>query len=319
MISSSDAFILEREKVSAASALYRLETITTRGLLYDRAYAMLDSFFGPKGELESKDDLGAMIEQRDIWFAESMLFARYHLVVAWHGDELVGVRDCYTEIDPARRLCLIALSHSLIVPAHRRTGLASLFRTFPIGLARELIKEFFGEANDIPILVTAEMEPVEPLVPETMIRYLAYGRSGFSALDPCYLPYSQPDFRDLEALGFTHIAMPLIAIVRWVGNEDASSLPQDLASAFPRHYNGFHYHYIKKEHVDAMLQNALSTLASKATARVPLLPLPKVQREISLLRPLLKSQVLPLYPPKLRGEHSHLGDPEAEFAILRQS
>jgi hypothetical protein len=315
----SDAFILEREKVSAASSLYRLETITTRGPLYDRAYTMLNSFFGPKGELESKDVLGAMIEQPDIWFAEGTLFTRYHLAVAWFGDELVGVRDCYTEIDPARRICLIALSHSLITPGHRRTGLASLFRTFPIGLARGLIQEFFGAVEDIPILVTAEMEPVEPAVLETVIRYLAYGRAGFSVIDPTYLPYSQPDFRDLAGIGFSHVGMPLLAIVRWVGHEGVAYIPQDLAGAFPRHYNGFHYRYTKREHVDAMLRNALDTLSSKGAALVPLLSLPKEKAELFLLRPLLRSQVLPLYPSRLQGEHPTLGDPEAEFAILRQS
>ena len=118
MISIQDAFSLERDKVSAAKHVYRLETITQRGPLFDRAYALLDSFFGPKGELESKETLGAMVEQRNIWFLEGALFARYHLVVAWFGDELVGVRDCYTELDPARRLGLVALSHSLIAPAH---------------------------------------------------------------------------------------------------------------------------------------------------------------------------------------------------------
>jgi hypothetical protein len=104
-----------------------------------------------------------------------------------------------------------------------------------------------------------------------------------------------------------------------VGHEGAVSLPRALAGAFPRHYNGFHYRYTPKAHVDAMLQHALSTLAAKEAEEVPLLPLPKERGELALLRPLLKSRVLPLYPLALRGEHSEPGDPEAEFAILRQS
>jgi hypothetical protein len=313
----SDAFILEREKVLSANAQYRLETLTKQDALFDKAYALLDSFFGSKGELEDKDVLGAMVESRDMWFFDDKLFTRYHLVVAWHKDEIVGVRDCYTEIDPARRLCLIALSHSFIVPAHRRTGLASLFRTFPIGAARLLIKEFFGAAADVPILVTAEMEPVEPKEPETIIRYLAYGRSGFSVIDPSFLPYSQPDFRDLLALGFSHVGIPLLGIVRWVGHEENLSIPKELAAAFPRHYNGFHYRYSKKESVDAMIENALHTLESKNAEQVPLLALPKQKSELEMLAPLLKSRVLPLYPPILRGEHSDIGDPETELKLLQ--
>src|SRR5262249_30396028 len=140
-----DAFHTERAKVAAAQARYRLERVTEPdGALFARAYGMLHEFFGPRGELQNASILRGLVRPPDCRFGDG-LHARYHLVVAWHGDELVAVRDCYTEVDPARRLCLIALSHSLVAPAHRRSGLAALLRTFPIELARDFGRVYFED------------------------------------------------------------------------------------------------------------------------------------------------------------------------------
>lgn len=295
-----DAFPPEREKLSSALSLYRIEAVTDPdGPLYEAAYQMLDGFFGAKGELEDKEVLRALVRQRDVSFGED-LFTRYHLLLAWHNDQIVGVRDCYTEVDPTRRLCLIALSHSFIVPEHRRSGLASLFRAYPIAAARGLVQEFFESAKDIPIVSTAEMEPIEPSQPETLIRLIAYGKSGFSVIDPSYVPYAQPDFR-AQDLGLSHWGMPLLSVIRWVGQEDKTELPLELATVFPRHYNSFHRRYTPPEHVDLMVQNALETLKRRNVTKVPLLSLPAHLGDQTRITPLLRALVLPLYPEKLRG------------------
>jgi hypothetical protein len=307
---------LEREKLLAVKERYQLNSLRAADENFDAAYEMLDSFFGPRGELEEKQVLAKMIEQRDIWFAQDTLFTRYHILTALHQGALVGVRDCYTEIDPKRKICLIALSHSFIAPEHRRTGLAALFRELPVMLAKELCRELFSTNDNVPILVTAEMEPAEPTQQATMIRYISYGRAGFSAIDPTFLPYSQPDFRDLDALGFSHVGIPLVAVIRWVGHEAEKTIPVELASAFPRHYNGFHYRYTKRENVDAMIEHALSTLAQHNTKDVPLLPLPTGD-DVLKLTPLLKSRVLPLYPALLRGEHQQTLPFEEELERLK--
>src|SRR4051812_25242876 len=115
MLDLDDVFPAERARVRAALAVqaarssYRLQTITNpNDPLFERAYAMLDDFFGDKGELEDKDTLRTLLQSKDLWFGEG-LCTRYRLVVAYHQDELVALRDCYTEVDPKRRISLIAL------------------------------------------------------------------------------------------------------------------------------------------------------------------------------------------------------------------
>lgn len=300
-INSNDAFPTERAKVLAALSRYRLEPVTDpSSALFEAAYDMLDRFFGARGELEEREVLRGFVRQREMRFGEGLL-ARYHLIAAWCGRELVGVRDCYSEIDPARRLCLVSLSHSFVTPEHRRTGLASLFRTCPVSLARDMMREHFPDPEGVHLLVTAEMDAITPEDQESFIRLMAYGRAGFSVIDPSYVPYAQPDFRDVEALGLPHWGIPLLALVRRVGHEGERTLPVELAAAFPRHYNSFHKLFLPQERVDTMLKNALETLARRNVREVPLLPLPTRPEEQERLAPLYRSAVLPFYPEKLRG------------------
>ena len=54
------------------------------------------------------------------------------------------------------------------------------------------------------------MDPVHPDDLQTVVRLLAYGRSGFSVLDPQRFPYSQPELREIEGASYT--ALPLLGM-----------------------------------------------------------------------------------------------------------
>ena len=302
----------DRDKVQSAAERFRIEVVTDDGEMFTRAFDMLDGFFGPKGELEPRADLARFTRDPVLSFGDGME-GHYRLIVALDGDELVGVRDCYVDLDRNAGVCIAALSHSFVAPSQRRSGLAALFRTVPVTLARTLATQHLGPSA--PVLVAAEMEPVDPDDIDSIVRLLAYSRSGFSVMDPARLPYSQPDFRDLLALGAEHTALPLMPVVRWVGSEDSPSLPVPLAAAFARLFHACHRLYLPRERVDPSEVHALRALARQVDP-VRLLPLPRDMSQIGLLAPLLRSAVLPLYPRILQGSNPEFRDAAAELARL---
>jgi hypothetical protein len=178
----------------------------------------------------------------------------------------------------------------LVAPEARGRGLGQRLRELPLELAHATQRERFGRT--LPTLVAAEMEPVDLAVPDTLHRLVAYGRAGFSALDPRRFRYSQPDFRAPRAI-------PLLGIVRpHELPEDA--LPVDVVALFPKLFHVCHRRYLAAERVAPSESFALATLAESAEP-VRLLPLPRGADDAERLAPLLREVVLPLYPPFARG------------------
>ncbi len=293
VIDLADVAPADLAKVSTAAGMYRLECLETVGPSFDRAYALLDSYFGPRGELETWDTLAGFVRAGVLDYGAQME-GHYRMVLAWEGDTLVGVRDCYADLDLDAGVCIMALSHSYVVPECRRSGLAALFRAMPVTLGREVTARVCAKPPEI--LLAAEMEPIDLSDPASIIRLVAYGRSGFSIIDPARLPYTQPDFREPPPT----IGIPLMPVVRWTGHEAERSIPVHLAAAFPRLFHACHRHYLVPERVDPCEVHALRTL-SRSPADVALLPLPRSVDDADRIAPLLKERVLQGYPPRLRG------------------
>jgi hypothetical protein len=278
---------------------------------FAEAWSALDAFFGPRGELEAREAVETFVRDGLLPYDDDM-YGHYRLIVAWDGEQFAGVRDCYVDFDPVARVCVVALSHSWVAPEHRRSGLAAIFRAVPVTLARELMATN-ADTRDYAILVIAEMEPVEADDPNSVVRLIAYGRSGFSAMDPQRIPYSQPDFRQVEGSPFNSI--PLLGVVRWVGHEGKTGLPPYLAAALPRLFHQAHRKYLPRDRIDPLEVHALRAL-SRQECDVGLLPLPKNVSEVGLLSPLVRSAVLAGYPPMMRGERPEIGDPAAEIEAV---
>ncbi len=316
MLDLRDVAELDRPKAAEAFERYRLQILDDPSdPAFDLAYEMLDAFFGPRGELEERETLARFARERIIHYGPGME-GHYRIIAAWERDTLVGVRDCYVDLDVHGRACIVALSHAYIAPDHRRSGLGAVFRAVPVTLARQTVAERFVNPSSVPIIIAAEMEPADPENPDTIIRLMAYGRSGFKVLDPRRLPYSQPEFRDEAVQRCGHTAIALMAVVRWVDRPEASAMPPRLAAAFPRLFHVCHRMYLPAWRVDPSEAHALGALAS-AAEDVPMLPLPTCPDELALVAPLLRGAFLPLYPPSLRGPEPEFRGAEEELALLR--
>jgi len=308
-------------KASAAQARFRIEPVLrSNAPAFEEAYSTLSSEFGPRGELERREVIAGWLDRAGGMPALPSVIGgpdlhhRYHLLVARdRGGTLAAVRDAHITVDRVGRICVAYLAHTLVLPAFRRSGLATLLRAAPIDLARRALAELEADPSSTEVLLAAEMEPADPETPATVIRLVAYGQDGFAAISPRHLPYSQPDFRDPTSIGARARPLPLLAVVRWVGHEAhgvsggrsppddaARELPVILADAFVVHLYTIFATHCRMENLRAPLEHARSTLAASRLERVPLLRLPRTPADDDSLAPLWRSAVLP----------HHLPDPE---------
>jgi hypothetical protein len=164
------------------------------------------------------------------------------------------------------------------------------------------------------VVLIAEMEPASPEDRDTVVRLLAYGRAGFRAVPPAIFPYAQPDFRDLTALGVPAVPLPLLMVVRQVGEEARLEMPRARVEACLRQVQSVHACDSRPEDIAPIRDHALRALSAFDGDPVPLLRLPEGRGEIATLAPLVRSAVLPLYPAAWR--RGEIGDPASEAAAL---
>jgi GNAT superfamily N-acetyltransferase len=199
--------------------------------LFTRAYSFLWEHFGTKGELEQQ----AVLAQRFAWEPGRPVNGwsmRYEMIVLKSGGMIAAVRD-HTAIVPASGThapdaAVVHLSHVLVAPAWRRTGLTGWLRAWPILTGRDCLRAA-GRSIDAPITLVAEMEPPDAEYNDRFVRLRAYERAGFKKVDPAHVDYHQPDFRapiDIEASGGPR-PLPMMLIVRRVGREAETTLPGD--------------------------------------------------------------------------------------------
>ncbi len=238
----------------------RIEPVGADG--FDEAYALLDAEFGPRGELERRDVLAAWLADGERRAGD--LRMRYHLLLARDDEGApAGVRDCY--VTWTERVCVVYLAHVLVLPPYRRTGLARRLRATPVELGR-------AAAPGADLVLAAEMEPPDER-PETRVRLLAYASDGFAAIPWAVVPYHQPDFRDLDALGAAPAPLPLLLVVKHVGHEARGWLPAPLAAACVEHLYAVFATHCRPRDLEAPRRRALDALAASGLERVPLLDL----------------------------------------------
>lgn len=287
-----------REKVLAACARFALEEVQ-RDEAFELGYDTLDAQFGPVGEIERREVLRHWFRARSLTAPRSGIRVTYHMSLVWEGDALAGVRDDYTAIDVARGRSVAFMSHSLVLPRWRRTGLGALLRALPAAHARDDAKAWGVDVRERTLL--AEMEMMEPEREETRVRLLAYGRGGFRVVPPWHVPYAQPDFRDLAALGVEAQPVPMMLLVRQVGEESLPTIDPGRARAMLDHLAAIHLQTVDASQVAAMHRNVAHRL-DPAGGAIRLIDPTGGEDPMASLAPLARSTLAHLYPFRWLGE-----------------
>ena len=281
-------------KVSDALARFRFEEARDLAA-FDEGFRFLDALFGPLNEMERREVLERWFVQGSLSPPTDPIRARYHmLLVRDDQGTLVAVRDCFCAIDPLAPRIVVLLSHSLVLPPWRRTGIAGLLRAAPAVFARNDADE--AGLHGTEILLVTEMEPVDLTAPETVVRLVAYSRAAFRVIPPQLAPYAQPDFRDVEALGVPAAPIPFVLLVRQVEQEDRATLTWERFTAILDGLGAIHRPSVYPPQVAEIRQYALQHADPTPGAVIPLLPAPIDPANPNALAPLLRSAVHPLFP-----------------------
>jgi len=189
--------------------------------LFPAAYERLWAEFGPPGEMESRD----VLTRRLAWNPAAKLgdfWLRYEMIHVAQGGRFAAARDHTAIVMPrdGQAQAVVHLSHILVDPAWRRTGLAGWLRAWPIQTARACLATA-GFPVDSPITLVLEMEHPDPRFEKAMVRIKAYEKAGFKKVDPAGVKYFQPDFRaqvEIDATGGPR-PLPFCLLVRRIGRE----------------------------------------------------------------------------------------------------
>jgi 4-aminobutyrate aminotransferase/(S)-3-amino-2-methylpropionate transaminase len=296
------------EKVREAVARFTLSPAATEAEFVEGWRVMWDAF-GPTGEIEREETLRAWFSAGSLSEPDHPVQAHYHLLLARDGDgTLAAVRDCFVAVDKGNQRAVVLLSHSFVMQAYRRTGLAAMLRTAPVELAR---RHLGGEGE---IVLAAEMELVDPHARATVIRLLAYGKAGFSVITPEALHYAQPDFSDRPE-GTPPRPLPFVVLVRRIGHEAETAVAPAFVEAIVRHFQGIHRCHCRQDDLEVIRRHAMDGLRRYGDRPVALVKPPRSVKDLGVLRPLLQSVVLPLYPPEWAENYSP-GEPDVELATL---
>ncbi len=176
---------------------------------FEMAYTTLWQEFGAAHEMETRDVVAARLSGTQ--------GLRYEILLARANGAFVAVRD-HTVI-PTDGELIVHLSHLIIAPSWRRSGIAGWMRAAPILTAREFASETGTSSQNITL--AGEMEYDDGNDPRKALRLLAYERAGYLKVDPKEVNYHQPDFRAPAAIDASGGARPLPfqLIIRRIGRE----------------------------------------------------------------------------------------------------
>ncbi len=191
---------------------------------FDAAFGALWAEFGANSEVEQPMVLSKRLLWNGYQLVEGCAF-RYRLMVLRSGGRLAAVRDHTAIVRDRTEGAIVHLSHNLVAPDWRRSGLAGWLRALPIQTGRQCLAARHRPVN-LPITLVGEMKFLDRNDPSTFVRLKAYEKAGFLMIDPRKIRYLQPDFRapDEIDLGGGPRPLSLALIVRRVGRENEPTI-----------------------------------------------------------------------------------------------
>jgi 4-aminobutyrate aminotransferase/(S)-3-amino-2-methylpropionate transaminase len=286
------------DKVRSALTRFQLEEVRTEAS-FQLGFDALEAQFGPVKEIERREVLWNWFEKGSLNPLEQNIRAFYHMSLIWEGQTLAAVRDDFGTVDRATGRVVAFLSHSLVLPPFRRSGIAALIRALPAPHARFDAISLGVKPTEVSLL--AEMEMFEAHRNETIVRLYSYGQAGFRVVPPWHLPYAQPDFRDLAALGIEGQPVPMMILVRQVGEESAKTIDPRRARTLLDALAAIHRVTVDNQQVDAMHRNVSHRLDPRSGPITLINPTAEAGSMVSL-QPLSRTKLTHLYPSKWLGE-----------------
>lgn len=197
--------------------LHRISS--TEDPFFDTAFGALWAEFGAIGEIEQASVLGMRMQWDPARLVNGCAM-RYRMMLVTSGGKFAAVRDHTAIVLENEPGAVVHLSHNLVAPEWRRSGLAGWLRALPVTTARSVLAAQ-NRPPDSPITLVGEMEHPDASDQATLVRLTAYEKAGCKKIDPSRVGYLQPDFRahhEIDRDGGPR-PLPLVLIIRRVGRE----------------------------------------------------------------------------------------------------
>ena len=187
---------------------------------FAEAYGRLVEEFGEADEIEQEGVIRSRLGRDGTEVLDNFALRYRLMLVTAPCGEFAAVRDHTAIVETGRPGAVVHLSHNLVAPKWRRSGLAGWMRALPVQTARSALAAQ-SRKPDEPIILVGEMEAPDPAVPATLVRLKAYERASFSKVNPADVNYLQPDFRDPSEIdaGGGPLPLRMQLVVRQVGRE----------------------------------------------------------------------------------------------------
>ncbi len=186
-------------------------------MAFEMAFGALWAEFGAIGEMEQTDVLARRFARNPAEMHDGCALL-YEMMLLTADGKFAAVRDQTAIVVEDMEPVVVHLSHNLVAPEWRRSGLAGWLRALPVQTARDCLAAQKRPAGS-PIILVGEMEH-RPAGTPPHPRLLAYEKAGYRKVDPSRIPYAQPDFRPTSMIDDSGIQpVPLSLIIRRVGHD----------------------------------------------------------------------------------------------------
>lgn len=219
-LAPGDAKSLERDWSDVE--LHHIESVEES--TFDTAFGALWAEFGAADEIEQP----AVLARRMRWSGHSLqdgCALRYRMLMITSRGKFAAVRDHTAIVLAEKPGAVVHLSHNLVAPEWRRSGLAGWLRALPVQTARNCLAAQ-NRSTDEPIVLVGEMEHPDLANKASHIRLTAYEKAGYRKIDPSRINYLQPDFRPVEEIDLDGKPrpIPMLLLVRKVGREKEETI-----------------------------------------------------------------------------------------------
>jgi GNAT superfamily N-acetyltransferase len=186
---------------------------------FETAFGALWKEFCVAGEMEQAGVIAERMKWHPLEICDGAALL-YAMQLITRNDEFVAVRDHTAILLANEPGAIVHLSHNLVAPAWRRSGIAGWLRALPLSTALEALASA-GHPLNAPITLVGEMEHFNPSNAATGIRLTAYEKAGYKMVAPELVDYRQPDFRNPQVIDQENgpKPIPLCLMLRRIGRE----------------------------------------------------------------------------------------------------
>lgn len=248
---------------------------------FDRAYDVLDRYFGPRGELEARDALARVVDRP---FEHRGVHVAYPLIVLEdEAGELISVLSRYMTWEPATGVLAALDGCGYTEERHRGRGTTILGLPLLLDAGRRRLAPW-GAAEARRVLDLGDLEPLDPADPDAVQRATTWGRRNARVIPPSAFPLTLVGMRDERAPGGFSPPVPVLGMLADpLGEGPLAAVDKAALAVLALHMEAAHAWAGDAAGLAEQTARLLAAIAAAPEDPVPLIPLPTSPDDAEIL------------------------------------